>query len=608
MFGGEFSNNSETHVTIAAYTVVICGKKERRMKKTAYLMFCLLLVGIAFAMTSCLDICDHVYEEIEEERVHPTCTADGTYMFACTLCGRRKTVKPGLMDAAMLATGHAYAEVEEERVLPTCTSDGMYVYVCTSCGDRITLEPDMSDTAMKAQGHDTDEGCVTVPVSCLTDGTVVYACRTCREILEIVTIPATGHRYDPSQWHSGGGEHRHVCDLCEQPVDRGTCEYVTVPYDKTCHTVACRICLAEQPDARSVHQMDGGVITAEPTCFSLGCKTYTCTLCGYSEQESLPTVDHDYDRMPLAFDGTAHWEACRFCEKVNDGTVQSHVYGDAAETPPAPTSCAPGTIAEACTVCSYVKIAEIPSTLPHALTTALSDGDLTVTCRDCHFSWTSVLTSVSDGTNADALRGAPDTDAGWGGGASHPNMVEGYYKYERNDHEPTVPYQAQFYAQLPAVSGEEDLPAQWTGAHISLKLKQGEAYMENWQILLVNTDIQGDGGIQILSSEYASFGSQKRNICDASGGVLSSFSVGSDWIQMDMELTFDKDADTMTIVYYVNGKYRSKVQLNNVLGHDVFNAIYFTSPAGSSNVYTAAADHQPCLYFDDIILAIRGKE
>ena len=40
------------------------------------------------------------------------------------------------------------------------------------------------------------------------------------------------------------------------------------------------------------HTMDGGTVTKQPTCTEPGERTYTCTVCGYTEKETIPATGH----------------------------------------------------------------------------------------------------------------------------------------------------------------------------------------------------------------------------------------------------------------------------------------------------------------------------
>ena len=54
-------------------------------------------------------------------------------------------------------------------------------------------------------------------------------------------------------------------------------------------TSICHINVSE-----CTHSFDEGTVTTEPTCTEEGVKTYTCSVCGYSYTESIPTIEHSW--------------------------------------------------------------------------------------------------------------------------------------------------------------------------------------------------------------------------------------------------------------------------------------------------------------------------
>ncbi len=188
----------------------------------------------------------------------PTCTEQGYTTYKCETCG--KDIKGNITDAL----GHTPDEaVEENRVEPTCTENGSYdsVVYCKVCNDELTREQKTID----ALGHDlkhTDakaatctetgweaydecmrEGCgyttykeiqatghiESAPVkeklieaTCTESGSydsVVY-CSVCGEELsrEKKTIEATGHKYGEATviepTYKEGGYSIHKCEVC----------------------------------------------------------------------------------------------------------------------------------------------------------------------------------------------------------------------------------------------------------------------------------------------------------------------------------------------------------------------------------------------------------
>jgi len=155
-------------------------------------------------------------EAVEENRVEPTCTEDGSYdsVVYCTVCESeisRETVTIG-------AVGHTAGEaVEENRVEPTCTEDGSYdsVVYCTVCENEISRET----VTIGAVGHDLHDVIAKAP-TCTEAGWNAYqACR--REGCGYSTyqeLPASGHRfgeptvYEPNYHQEGYSVH--TCIVC----------------------------------------------------------------------------------------------------------------------------------------------------------------------------------------------------------------------------------------------------------------------------------------------------------------------------------------------------------------------------------------------------------
>ena len=155
-------------------------------------------------------------EAVEENRVEPTCTENGSYdsVVYCTVCESeisRETVIIG-------AVGHTAGEaVEENRVEPTCTEDGSYdsVVYCTVCESEISRET----VTIGAVGHDLHDVIAKAP-TCTEAGWNAYqVCR--REGCGYSTyqeLPASGHRfgeptvYEPNYHQEGYSVH--TCIVC----------------------------------------------------------------------------------------------------------------------------------------------------------------------------------------------------------------------------------------------------------------------------------------------------------------------------------------------------------------------------------------------------------
>ena len=142
----------------------------------------------------------------------PTCQEGGYTTYVCRAC--KETVIGNLTGA----TGHTAGEaVEENRVEPTCTEDGSYdsVVDCTVCESEISRET----ITIGAVGHDLHDVIAKAP-TCTEAGWNAYqACR--REGCGYSTyqeLPASGHRfgeptvYEPNYHQEGYSVH--TCIVC----------------------------------------------------------------------------------------------------------------------------------------------------------------------------------------------------------------------------------------------------------------------------------------------------------------------------------------------------------------------------------------------------------
>ena len=113
-------------------------------------------------------------EAVEENRVEPTCTENGSYdsVVYCTVCENEISRETVTIDAVGHTAGEA---VEENRVEPTCTEDGSYdsVVYCTVCESEISRET----VTIGAVGHDLHDVIAKAP-TCTEAGWNAY--QVCR--------------------------------------------------------------------------------------------------------------------------------------------------------------------------------------------------------------------------------------------------------------------------------------------------------------------------------------------------------------------------------------------------------------------------------------------
>lgn len=125
-------------------------------------------------------------------------------------------------------------------------------YACSGCDEKVDFE-----------AHTEDSGAVTVEATETTEGVMTYSCSVCGYILKTETIPVIQpehtHNYG-TEWKSDSVSHWHECP-CGDKTD-----------------------IAQ-------HISNGGTVTVQPTAYSTGLRTYSCTVCGYIiKTETVPAT------------------------------------------------------------------------------------------------------------------------------------------------------------------------------------------------------------------------------------------------------------------------------------------------------------------------------
>ena len=237
--------------------------------------------------------------EVEEDHVHswektsetaPTCTADGTTTYTCSVCGDTYT-------ETTPATGHSYNSVV---TAPTCTDEGYTTHTCSTCGDTYT------DSTVPALGHDYVE--TISSATCTTDGVATYTCSHCGDTYTKV-IPATGHKYTATVVEptcTEDGTTTYTCSVCGETYTETTPatghSYTSVVTEPTCTeegytTYTCENCGdSYTSDVVPATGHSYTSVVTEPTCTEDGYTTYTCENCGDSyTSDVVSATGHDYE-------------------------------------------------------------------------------------------------------------------------------------------------------------------------------------------------------------------------------------------------------------------------------------------------------------------------
>ena len=250
-----------------------------------------------------------------------------------------------------------------------------------SCGEKLNVA-----------NHAYGEWSVTKPATTTEEGSRERTCSVC-EYTQKETIPVHVHSIHDETWKYDDTNHWKECSCGEKlnvanhaygewrvtkpatETEEGSkardctvCDYVqteTIPMlkhehsygdwqkDKTQHWKECHC--GDKTEVGN-HTFDDWTITKEPTTTETGSRERTCSICKYTQTETLPVHTHDVHDEAWKYDKTQHWQECSCGEKLN---VANHAYGEWRVTKPA-TETEEGSKARDCTVCDHVQTETIP--------------------------------------------------------------------------------------------------------------------------------------------------------------------------------------------------------------------------------------------------------
>ena len=148
-----------------------------------------------------------------------------------------------------------------------------------------------------------------------------------------------------------------VCDYVQTetiPMLEHEHSYGDWQKDETQHWKECRC--GEKTEVGN-HTFDDWTITKEPTTTETGSRERTCSICKYTQEETIPVHEHSIHDEAWKYDDTEHWQECSCGERLN---VATHTYGDWKVTKEA-TETEEGSRERGCAVCEYVQTEAIPA-------------------------------------------------------------------------------------------------------------------------------------------------------------------------------------------------------------------------------------------------------
>ena len=182
-----------------------------------------------------------------------------------------------------------------------------------SCGEKLNVA-----------NHAYGEWRVTKPATETEEGSKARDCTVC-DYVQTETIPMLKHEHSYGDWQKDETQHWKEC-RCGEKTEVGN------------------------------HTFDDWSITKEPTTTETGSRERTCSICKYTQEETIPVHEHSIHDEAWKYDETQHWQECSCGEKLN---VANHTYGDWKVTKEA-TETEAGSRERGCAVCEYVQVEIIP--------------------------------------------------------------------------------------------------------------------------------------------------------------------------------------------------------------------------------------------------------
>ncbi len=257
------------------------------MKRLLVLSACVFLAFGAFTACAQTAECVHYWDGGTVEKA-ATCGEAGLMKYTCTLCGEQK-----------------------EEVIPKPEHPASSTYQHNDGEHWLVPSCEHTSERLQVEAHQWDGGTVVSAATCQTEGLIKYTC-VCG-YTKTEPTDKTDHVY--GEWLSD---------------DQG--------HWKVCQTEGCG-----ETTEKVYHQWDGGVVTTAATCRTDGIKTFTCTDCNYTREETILKGEHVYEWQPVKGQN-CHTHVCSVCgQKDPDATDGEHTYGDWERLP--------YSFSRVCTVC-----------------------------------------------------------------------------------------------------------------------------------------------------------------------------------------------------------------------------------------------------------------
>ena len=470
-------------------------------------------------------VCNQVYgEALGHNMSLSSCTMPST----CRRCG--------LADGE--APGHDWAE-------PTCTAPK----TCNTCK---TVEGE-------ALGH--DYTVVVIEATCSTAGSTTHTCNTCGDTFVTDEIAAFGHLNDV------------------------VLEAVPPTCTKTGLTagVACSSCGVATTKQRTIAALGHSSTssTVPPTCTDAGYTAYHCNVCGEDYKgETIPALGHSY--------GTASCDeaaVCSVCGFDNNGESIGHDWVEATCTDPkmckregcgvtegealghkmTEGSCMAASTCERCGITEGEKAT-------HVLTSTYESGVKTYLCTNCGTSYKLDNSYVLDGSGFDGMTGVNNTLNGYTTSEDKPQYPiiteDGYYQLLQKEDTGAA---KQLQIWVPRDNTTQDNFTSGNGAvgfysfrinafmdtNFSMQFVDGSSGGTRWSsdwcitekpFILTPPTVNEEGRTVVAATGWDGLVLYEKDVTDSEDQFTG-------WFEVMMGIVLDVETDTITLYYYVDGKY-----------------------------------------------------
>ena len=312
-----------------------------------------------------------------ENRVEPTCTADGRYdsVIYCAVCDTELSRETKTVDKL----GHDHSTEWTVDIKPTCTTTGSKSHHCSRCDHQADI------TIIPANGHSFGEWYVVKAPTCTATGIDEHKCSVChtketREIAangHIDSIPTIENRVDPDCTNDGSYDSVVYCSVCTEELSResklidqlGHNEILHIGKVATCTDggykdyVTCSRCnYSTYETIPALGHAEVSYSAKAPTCTEIGWEAYfICSACGYTTYKELTALGHTYsewiidEEATFEVDGKKHKE-CTVCQEILEESIIPMLQHSYTSVITAPTCTEQGYTTHTCSDCgnSYV--------------------------------------------------------------------------------------------------------------------------------------------------------------------------------------------------------------------------------------------------------------